>query len=99
MEEPSGGEHTATARAHSNIALVKYWGKRDAVLNVPAVGSISITLDALVTDTTVTFHPGNAADELWLDGRRVDAHRAIRSAGSGPHARRHPGGRGRDLHE
>ena len=37
----------ATARAHSNIALIKYWGKRDAALNLPAVGSISITLDAL----------------------------------------------------
>jgi diphosphomevalonate decarboxylase len=76
VEEPSGGEHTATARAHSNIALVKYWGKRDAVLNIPAVGSISITLDALATDTTVVFDPENTADELWLDGRQVDARRA-----------------------
>jgi diphosphomevalonate decarboxylase len=76
VEEPSGGEHTATARAHSNIALVKYWGKRDAALNIPAVGSISITLDALATDTTVVFDAGNAADELWLDGGQVDAHRA-----------------------
>ncbi|MBC7517377.1 MAG: diphosphomevalonate decarboxylase, partial [Microbacteriaceae bacterium] len=37
----------ATARAHSNIALIKYWGKRDETLNIPAVGSISVTLDAL----------------------------------------------------
>ena len=31
----------ATARA--NIALVKYWGKRDAALNLPARGSLSLT--------------------------------------------------------
>ena len=38
-----------TAYAHTNIALVKYWGKRPgavAGLNLPAVGSISLTLDA-----------------------------------------------------
>ena len=58
------------ARAHSNIALVKYWGKRDATLNTPAVGSISVTLDALHTDTRVTFVPGLAADEFWLAGSR-----------------------------
>jgi diphosphomevalonate decarboxylase len=42
----------ATARAGANFALVKYWGKADARLNVPAVGSISITLDALFTETS-----------------------------------------------
>ena len=36
-----------TARACANIALVKYWGKRDAALNLPATGSLSLTLDAL----------------------------------------------------
>lgn len=66
----SGDGATATARAHSNIALAKYWGKRDAQLNIPAVGSISITLEALHTDTTVTFREGLAADELWLNGER-----------------------------
>ncbi|TFD24366.1 diphosphomevalonate decarboxylase [Cryobacterium sp. TMS1-13-1] len=69
---------TARARAHSNIALVKYWGKNDAVLNTPAVGSISITLDALYTDTRVTFRTGLATDELWLNGCRHDATKASR---------------------
>ena len=48
-----------TARACANIALVKYWGKRDAALNIPAVGSISITLDDLHTETLglVSFVP------------------------------------------
>lgn len=58
----------ATARACSNIALVKYWGKRDAALNLPAAGSLSLTLDALSTETTVAFDEALAQDELVLDG-------------------------------
>src|SRR5690606_10193336 len=58
----------ARARARANFALVKYWGKADARLNVPAVGSISITLDALWTDTSVAFDPTLDRDELSLDG-------------------------------
>jgi diphosphomevalonate decarboxylase len=57
-----------TARACANIALVKYWGKRDAALNLPATGSLSLTLAALATQTTVTFDAALAADELELDG-------------------------------
>jgi len=59
----------ATVRARSNIALIKYWGKRDPRLNTPAVGSISVTLDALWTDTTVRFDPALADDVLVLDGQ------------------------------
>jgi len=62
-----------TARAHANIALVKYWGKRDTVLNLPAVGSISLTLDALHTTTTVVFSPRLKADELVLNGQPAAA--------------------------
>ena len=58
----------ATVRARSNIALVKYWGKADAALNIPAVGSISITLDKLWTDTSVRFDPALARDRLVLGG-------------------------------
>lgn len=76
MDDTIGGDLTAAARAHSNIALAKYWGKRDADLNIPAVGSISITLDALHTETTVRFDPGLDADELWLDGARRPLGRA-----------------------
>ncbi len=60
----------ATARAHSNIALVKYWGKREAVpkgLNLPATGSLSMTLDRLHTTTSVAFRDGGP-DEVWLGG-------------------------------
>lgn len=60
------------ARAGANFALVKYWGKADARLNVPAVGSISITLDALYTETEIALDPKLARDELVLDGKRRD---------------------------
>ena len=62
----------AAARAGANFALVKYWGKADARLNVPAVGSISITLDALFTETEVQLEPTLRSDELVLDGKRRD---------------------------
>jgi diphosphomevalonate decarboxylase len=58
-----------TARACANIALVKYWGKRDARLNLPAAGSLSLTLAGLVTTTQVAFDAELADDELVLDGK------------------------------
>ena len=58
----------ARCRARSNIALVKYWGKADAGLNTPAVGSISITLNDLWTDSEIRFDPSLTADRLVLNG-------------------------------
>lgn len=59
----------AFARARANIALAKYWGKSDVRLNLPAVPSVSLTLDGLVTETTVAFDEALQADEVLLDGR------------------------------
>ncbi len=59
------------ARAHSNIALVKYWGKRNVALNLPAVASISITLDSLFTETEVTIDQSISNDELILNGQQA----------------------------
>src|SRR5450631_1851439 len=59
----------ATAVAGTNIALVKYWGKRDEVLNLPATGSLSLTLDRLGTRTRVAFDGGDGThDRVTLDG-------------------------------
>jgi len=63
----------ATARAQPNIALVKYWGKRDSRRNLPAVGSISITLDELYTEMDVEFDDGLAADCLTVNGAEAPA--------------------------
>lgn len=65
----------ATARAGANIALVKYWGKRDQRLNLPAAGSISITLAGLETRTTVVPDPTVDADQFVLDGVEAPAGR------------------------
>ncbi|MBD5429367.1 diphosphomevalonate decarboxylase [Lactobacillus sp.] len=46
-----------TARAHTNIALIKYWGKANKELKTPLMSSLSMTLDAFYTDTT--FEHGN----------------------------------------
>lgn len=45
----------ALAIAHTNIALIKYWGKRPGQpdQNLPAVGSLSLTLERLRSETTV----------------------------------------------
>ncbi|HYQ01023.1 MAG TPA: diphosphomevalonate decarboxylase [Polyangiaceae bacterium] len=61
----------AKAVAHSNIALAKYWGKADTVRNLTAVPSLSLTLAALRTVTTVRFDDSLAADELALGGALV----------------------------
>jgi diphosphomevalonate decarboxylase len=58
----------AVAEARTNIALCKYWGKRDGALNLPAVGSLSLTLDGLTTRTEVRFHAAFDADRLSLNG-------------------------------
>ena len=55
------------AQAQPNIALIKYWGKRDTALNLPATGSLSVTLDALWTRTRVEFDPSLKGDELRLN--------------------------------
>ena len=57
----------AIASARANIALVKYWGKRDAERNIPAAGSLSVTLEALETRTEVQLIDG-PQDSLRLDG-------------------------------
>ncbi len=62
----------ATATAQPNIALIKYWGKRDTELNLPAVGSISITLSELFTRMTVAFDTALPVDELLINDEKND---------------------------
>ena len=68
-----------TAVAGTNIALVKYWGKRGGPLNLPAAGSLSLTLRELDTRTTVRFggapespRAGGSRDRITLNGRDAD---------------------------
>lgn len=61
----------ATAVARSNIALAKYWGKRDVPGNVPATPSLSVTLAGLSTRTTVAFDERGTDDVFVLGGVEV----------------------------
>jgi len=58
----------------SNIALVKYWGKKEH--QIPENPSISFTLDACKTITTLSFSKRKSNDlfsfEVFLDGNRQD---------------------------
>lgn len=51
----------STASAHPNIALIKYWGKRDEGLHLPTTSSLSMTLDIYPTTTTVIL--GRSTDD------------------------------------
>jgi len=58
-----------TARAHPNLAFVKYWGNADDALNIPANSSISVNLDGATTTTSVVFLADLERDQLTVDGR------------------------------
>ncbi|KRM72681.1 diphosphomevalonate decarboxylase [Lacticaseibacillus brantae] len=62
-----------TARAHTNIALIKYWGKKDPDLMLPYTSSLSMTLADYYTETSVHFDASLDADQFYLDGRQTPA--------------------------
>ncbi len=62
----------ATVEATPNIAVVKYWGKRDNKIILPMEGSQSFTIDSLKTRTTVMFSDKFKEDEFWLNNKKVD---------------------------
>ncbi len=58
----------ASAIAHPNVALIKYWGKRDTATNLPATGSLSLTLSGLQTVTRVQFSAEFQNDSVQING-------------------------------
>ncbi len=58
-------DRTGSAFAPANIALAKYWGKRDEELNLPVTSSLSISLGSWGTETHVSFCEG--ADEYKIN--------------------------------
>jgi diphosphomevalonate decarboxylase len=55
----------STAIAHSNTALIKYWGKQNEKLIIPMNNSISLTNSALTTTTTVEFSQ-KFSDDIFI---------------------------------
>lgn len=62
-----------TAQTPTNIAVIKYWGKRDEGLILAVNDSISVTLDPqhLCTTTTVAVSPMFQSDRMWLNGKEI----------------------------
>lgn len=62
-----------TAIAHTNIAFIKYWGKKDANLNLPTTSSLSLTLKEYYTKTWVEEADADSLliNELPQDAKRV----------------------------
>lgn len=60
-----------TFKASPDIALVKYWGKKDEVLRLPENGSVSMIVGGLETTTTVEFQPDLNKDEVMIQGEKV----------------------------
>lgn len=61
----------ATAIANANIALVKYWGKRDSELILPMNSSISMTCGGLTTTTTVEFSEKFREDSVTINDEEL----------------------------
>jgi len=60
-------EYTATARAHSNIAFIKYWGNKDSGIRLPANSSLSMNLAALHSTTRVIWSDALEEDRLMIN--------------------------------
>ncbi|KAL2177304.1 diphosphomevalonate decarboxylase [Thermothelomyces heterothallicus CBS 202.75] len=69
--------YRATTTAPVNIAVVKYWGKRDPKLNLPTNSSLSVTLSqadlrTLTTASCSASYPAEEGDSLVLNGQPSD---------------------------
>ncbi len=60
------------ARAYSNIALIKYWGKRDESYVLPMNSSVSLTLECFYTETQVIFSNSFNEDIFYLNDKLQD---------------------------
>ncbi|KAM0675295.1 hypothetical protein GVAV_001120 [Gurleya vavrai] len=60
----------ATATSHPNIALIKYWGKKDVSQNIPTNESLSISLPKLKTTTEISYTE-KTEDEFYLDEKSL----------------------------
>jgi diphosphomevalonate decarboxylase len=62
------------AFAPSNIALCKYWGKRDIVLNLPLTDSVSVSLDAYGARTEIDIDLDLQSDSVTFNDQPVLEH-------------------------
>jgi len=68
---PASSKGSAAWRSPSNIALVKYWGKKPG--QIPTNASISLTLSQAYTETRVSYTPRDAQGEwisFWFEKKK-----------------------------
>ena len=70
-DRPWGQQETVSVYAPANIALCKYWGKRDRTLNLPVTDSLSISLGELGSHCTLSIAD---EDAYVLNGKAVEMH-------------------------
>ena len=59
-----------TVCSYANIAIIKYWGKKAEKEMVPATSSISLTLENMYTETTLSPLPADASsDAFYINGQ------------------------------
>lgn len=54
-------------KSPSNIAIVKYWGKKEG--QIPMNASLSFTLSRCITDTKISYSPGNGKVDFFYEGQ------------------------------
>lgn len=64
-------EMKTKAYAPANIAFIKYWGKTNEALRLPANASISMNLSNCYTETEVEFKEDLNEDTVLIDGRKL----------------------------
>lgn len=62
-------KNISCAKANANIAIIKYWGKKDEKLKIPFNNSISFTLDAFYTITKIE---NSSEDEFYINDTKQD---------------------------
>lgn len=67
--KPHAVPGSARAFASANVALVKYWGKRDEALHLPRTGSLSVSLGGWGSEATLSLT--RKAAEVWLAGEKL----------------------------
>lgn len=64
---------TVTVKSYANIAIIKYWGKEDSVKMIPSTSSISLTLENMYTETSLSKLSAQATHDLfYIDGQLQD---------------------------
>ncbi|XIF20234.1 MAG: diphosphomevalonate decarboxylase [Acetilactobacillus jinshanensis] len=72
-------QHPVFARAHTNIAVVKYWGKANEQIIIPQSSSLSLTLKEFYTDTSAQFVNGLSHDQIMINHHEVNESQKIKA--------------------